>query len=91
MARLSERGKLDFFFIGDRVVGLPETQAEHPNLVLRPEALTLASYVAAVTERIGIVTTVNTTYSDPFNVRASDRHSRPFKWRTPCLQHRDGP
>ena len=68
MARLSERGKLDFFFIGDRVVGLPETQAEHPNLVLRPEALTLASYVAAVTERIGIVTTVNTTYSDPFNV-----------------------
>lgn len=68
MALLSERGKLDFFFIGDRVVGLPETQAEHPNLVLRPEALTLASYVAAVTDRIGIVTTVNTTYSDPFNV-----------------------
>ncbi len=68
MALLSERGKLDFFFIGDRVVGLPETQAEHPNLVLRPEALTLAAYVAAVTEKIGIVTTVNTTYSDPFNV-----------------------
>ncbi|MEP7454042.1 NtaA/DmoA family FMN-dependent monooxygenase [Phyllobacterium sp. SB3] len=68
MARLSEKGKLDFFFIGDRVVGLPETQAEHPNLVLRPEALTLAGYVAGVTERIGIVTTVNTTYSDPFNV-----------------------
>lgn len=68
MAQLAERGKLDFFFIGDRVVGLPETQAEHPNLVLRPEALTLATYVAAVTEKIGIVTTVNTTYSDPFNV-----------------------
>lgn len=68
MAQLSERGKLDFFFIGDRVVGLPETQAEHPNLVLRPEALTLAAYTAAVTDRIGIVTTVNTTYSDPFNV-----------------------
>lgn len=68
MAQLAERGKLDFFFIGDRVVGLPETQAEHPNLVLRPEALTLAAYVAAVTEKIGIVTTVNTTYSDPFNV-----------------------
>ncbi len=62
MARLSERGKLDFFF------GLPETQAEHPNLVLRPEALTLAAYVAAVTSRIGIVTTVNTTYAEPFNV-----------------------
>ena len=68
MARLSERGTRAFFFIGDRVVGLPETQAEHPNLVLRPEALTLAAFVAAVTERIGIVATVNTTYSDPFNV-----------------------
>lgn len=68
MAQLSERAKLDFFFIGDRVVGLPETQAEHPNLVTRPEALTLAGYIAAVTERIGIVTTVNTTYADPFNV-----------------------
>jgi FMN-dependent oxidoreductase (nitrilotriacetate monooxygenase family) len=68
MAQLSERGKLDFFFIGDRVVCLPETQGEHPNLVLRPEALTLASFIAAVTKQIGIVTTVNTTYSDPFNV-----------------------
>lgn len=68
MALLAERGKLDFFFIGDRVVGLPETQALHPNLVTRPEALTLAAWIAAVTRNIGIVTTVNTTYSDPFNV-----------------------
>lgn len=68
MALLAEKGKLDFFFIGDRVVGLPETQALHPNLVTRPEALTLAAWVSAVTSRIGVVTTVNTTYSDPFNV-----------------------
>jgi FMN-dependent oxidoreductase (nitrilotriacetate monooxygenase family) len=68
MALLAEKGKLDFFFIGDRVVGLPETQALHPNLVTRPEALTLASWISAVTSRIGVVTTVNTTYSDPFNV-----------------------
>jgi FMN-dependent oxidoreductase (nitrilotriacetate monooxygenase family) len=67
-AQLSEAAKLDFYFIGDRVVGLPEQQSEHPNLVLRPEALTLAGFVAAVTERIGIVATVNTTYAHPFNV-----------------------
>lgn len=67
-AQLSEAAKLDFYFIGDRVVGLPEQQTEHPNLVLRPEALTLAGYVAGVTERIGIVATVNTTYAHPFNV-----------------------
>lgn len=68
MAQLSERGKLDFFFIGDRVVSLPETQAEHPNLVLRQEAFSLASYIAAVTQHIGVVATVNTTYADPFSV-----------------------
>ena len=50
------------------MVGLPEQQSEHPNLVLRPEALTLAGFVAAATERIGIVATVNTTYAHPFNV-----------------------
>jgi FMN-dependent oxidoreductase (nitrilotriacetate monooxygenase family) len=68
MAQVAERGKLDFFFIGDRLVSLPETQAEHPNLVLRQEALTLASFISAVTRDIGVVTTVNTTYSNPFVV-----------------------
>jgi FMN-dependent oxidoreductase (nitrilotriacetate monooxygenase family) len=67
-ARAAERGKLDFYFIGDRVVGLPSSQYESPNEVLRPEALTLASYIAAATSHIGIVTTVNTTYSDPYTV-----------------------
>jgi FMN-dependent oxidoreductase (nitrilotriacetate monooxygenase family) len=67
-ARAAERGKLDFYFIGDRVVGLPSSQYEAPNEVLRPEALTLAAFVAAATTHIGIVTTVNTTYSDPYTV-----------------------
>src|SRR5262249_17443094 len=65
-ARAAERGKLDFYFIGDRVVGLPSQQHEAPNEVLRPEALTTAAYIASVTTRIGIVTTVNTTYADPY-------------------------
>lgn len=67
-ARAAERGKLDFYFIGDRVVGLPSSQYEAPNEVLRPEALTLAAFIAAATSHIGIVTTVNTTYSDPYTV-----------------------
>jgi FMN-dependent oxidoreductase (nitrilotriacetate monooxygenase family) len=65
-ARAAERGKLDFYFIGDRVVGLPSSQYEAPNEVLRPEALSLAAFIAAATTHIGIVTTVNTTYSDPY-------------------------
>ncbi|QEO14838.1 NtaA/DmoA family FMN-dependent monooxygenase [Agromyces intestinalis] len=66
--RTAERGLLDFYFIGDRVVGLPSSQYESPNEVLRPEALTLASFVAAVTTHIGIVTTVNTTYAEPYTL-----------------------
>lgn len=67
-AQLAEAGKFDFYFIGDQVVGLPEWQYERPNHVLRPEALSLAGFVAGVTEKIGIVTTVNVTYADPYSV-----------------------
>ncbi|MGV9801660.1 NtaA/DmoA family FMN-dependent monooxygenase [Mycobacterium sp. NPDC003449] len=67
-ARTAERGIFDFFFIGDRLVGLTQSQFANPNEVLRPEALTLASHIAAVTTHIGLITTVNTTYSDPYNV-----------------------
>lgn len=66
--RTAERGLLDFYFIGDRVVGLPSSQYESPNEVLRPEALTLAAYVAALSTHIGIVTTVNTTYAEPYTL-----------------------
>lgn len=68
MALLAERGKFDFYFIGDQLIGLPEWQYERPNQVLRPEALSFAGYIAGVTEKIGIVATVNTTYADPFSV-----------------------
>jgi FMN-dependent oxidoreductase (nitrilotriacetate monooxygenase family) len=66
--RAAERGLLDFYFIGDRVVGLPSSQHESPNEVLRPEALTLSAYVAALSTHIGIVTTVNTTYAEPYTL-----------------------
>lgn len=49
-------------------MGLTNSQFANPNEVLRPEALTLASHIAAVTTHIGLITTVNTTYSDPYNV-----------------------
>jgi FMN-dependent oxidoreductase (nitrilotriacetate monooxygenase family) len=67
-ARTAERGRFDFFFIGDRLVGLTASQFAAPNEVLRPEALTLAANIAGITEHIGLITTVNTTYSDPYNV-----------------------
>lgn len=68
LAEQAEAAKFDFFFIGDQIVGLPEWQHERPNQVLRPEALSFAGYIAAATERIGIVATVNVTYADPYSV-----------------------
>jgi FMN-dependent oxidoreductase (nitrilotriacetate monooxygenase family) len=68
MARQAEAAKFDFFFIGDQVIGLPEWQFQRPNQVLRPEALSFAGYVAAATQRIGVIATVNVTYSEPYSV-----------------------
>lgn len=68
MAQTAERGKFDFFFIGDQLVARPDLQHLRPNHVLRPEALTLAGFVAAATSHIGIVATVNVTYADPYAV-----------------------
>lgn len=65
---VAERGLLDFYFIGDRVVSLPSSQRTAPNEVLRPEALTLAAFVAAISTHIGIITTVNTTYAEPYTL-----------------------
>lgn len=68
-AQVAESGKFDFFIIGDRVAALTALQNERPNHVLRPDALTLAGFVAGVTEKVGIVVTVNvTTYAEPYSV-----------------------
>ncbi|CAN7315666.1 NtaA/DmoA family FMN-dependent monooxygenase [Caballeronia sp. LjRoot34] len=68
MAWRAEAAKFDFFFIGDQVIGLPEWQYQRPNQVLRPEALSFAGYIAAATQRIGVIATVNVTYSEPYSV-----------------------
>lgn len=68
LARLAERGVLDFVTLGDSYT--------RPGL----DALAVLSGVAPATERIGLVPTVNTTHTEPFHVSASlatlDRISR---------------
>ncbi|RNB77906.1 LLM class flavin-dependent oxidoreductase [Brevibacillus panacihumi] len=65
LAKMSERGKLDMLFISD---ALSLTEKSHPSEMVRFEPLTLISALSAVTERIGLVATVSTTYNEPFNV-----------------------
>ena len=71
IAQLGEAGRFDFlftadtnaFFYGDDLVPLRLTSEP-----LRLEPLTLLSYLAAVTEHIGLICTATTTYLEPFQV-----------------------
>ncbi|MGG2465178.1 LLM class flavin-dependent oxidoreductase [Streptomyces sp. RGM 3693] len=56
LARLAERGTLDFVTLGDRFGG--------PG----PDALAVLARIAPDTERIGLVPTVTTTHTEPFHV-----------------------
>lgn len=63
--RAAERGKFDFVFFADAV----NTGAEAaPGFAVRFEPLTLLGALAVTTEKVGLVATVSTTYSEPYNV-----------------------
>ncbi|MFC7261907.1 LLM class flavin-dependent oxidoreductase [Streptomyces lutosisoli] len=59
LARLAERGALDFVTLGDTFA--------RPGL----DALSVLSRLAPVTRRIGLVPTVTTTHTEPFHVQAA--------------------
>ncbi|KQX46193.1 MULTISPECIES: NtaA/DmoA family FMN-dependent monooxygenase [unclassified Streptomyces] len=66
VARTAERGLFDAFFLGD---GLRLRESEggvhELDVAGRPDSITQLSALAAVTERIGLVSTSNTTYNEP--------------------------
>ncbi|MFI6477848.1 NtaA/DmoA family FMN-dependent monooxygenase [Nonomuraea sp. NPDC050663] len=69
LARTAERGGFDFFFLAE---GL--RLREHKGLIHdldvagRPEALTVLSALAAVTDRLGLAGTVNATFNEPYEL-----------------------
>lgn len=65
VARKAEAGKFDFVFVAD---GLHINAKSLPHFLNRFEPITLLSTLAAVTERIGLVGTLSTSYSEPFTV-----------------------
>ncbi|WP_223851699.1 LLM class flavin-dependent oxidoreductase [Cupriavidus pauculus] len=66
--RDAEASCFDFIFLGDRLVADPALARTNPGQMARLEPFVAASAIAAATERVGIVVTTNTTYSDPFTV-----------------------
>ncbi|MCT9931295.1 LLM class flavin-dependent oxidoreductase [Planotetraspora sp. A-T 1434] len=65
LARIAERGRLDSVFLAD---GLALWGNVKHNALGGLEPLTLLSALAAVTDHVGLIATVSTTYNEPFHV-----------------------
>lgn len=65
IAQIAEKGLFDLLFLAD---SLSVDENSHPNILTRFEPMTLLSYLASVTNHIGLVATASTTYEEPFHV-----------------------
>jgi FMN-dependent oxidoreductase (nitrilotriacetate monooxygenase family) len=71
-AKLAEQAKFDAFFLADFIgrSGNPRDleQGSRNGVTFQFEPFTLISAIAAVTQRIGLIATVNTNFTEPYNV-----------------------
>lgn len=69
LAQTAERGKFDFFFLAEGL-RLREHRGRIFDLdvVGRPDSLAVLAALAAVTDRIGLAATLNTTFNEPYEL-----------------------
>ncbi|WP_338931085.1 NtaA/DmoA family FMN-dependent monooxygenase [Streptomyces netropsis] len=69
LARTAERGLFDFFFLAEGLrLREHKGQVHDLDVVGRPESITVLNALAAVTERLGLAATVNTTFNEPYEL-----------------------
>ncbi|MGW2814179.1 NtaA/DmoA family FMN-dependent monooxygenase [Streptomyces sp. NPDC001415] len=69
LAQTAERGRFDFFFLSEGLRLREHKGRIHDlDVVGRPESLTVLSALSAVTDRIGLAATVNSTFNEPYEV-----------------------
>ncbi|GAA1656406.1 NtaA/DmoA family FMN-dependent monooxygenase [Actinoplanes couchii] len=68
-AQAAERGKFDFFFLAEGLA-LRERDGQifDQDVIGRPDAITVLTALAAVTEHLGLVATVNATFNEPYEL-----------------------
>ncbi|MBO2537611.1 MULTISPECIES: LLM class flavin-dependent oxidoreductase [Rummeliibacillus] len=66
IAQLAEQGKFDLLFLADVLAHNEEDIAYTPQI--RLEATSVMAALAGVTDKIGLVATLSTTFNHPFNV-----------------------
>ncbi len=69
LARTAERGVFDFFFLAEGLRLREHRGRIHDlDVVGRPDTFTVLAALAGVTDRLGLVGTINTTFNEPFEV-----------------------
>ena len=68
-AKTAERGKFDFLFLAEGLrLREQNGQIYDLDVVGRPDTFTVLAALAAVTERIGLTGTINSTFNEPYEV-----------------------
>ena len=74
-AELAEAGKFDFIFLADtasvRSLDKPTFARDREAEQVKHEPLALLAAVSAITSKVGLVPTVSSTYTDPYNIARS--------------------
>src|SRR5439155_8750866 len=69
LAQIAERGLFDFFFLAEGLRLREHRGRIHDlDVVGRPDTFTVLNALAAVTSRIGLAGTINTTYNEPYEL-----------------------
>jgi FMN-dependent oxidoreductase (nitrilotriacetate monooxygenase family) len=69
LARTAERAKFDFFFLAEGLRMREHAGRLHElDVAGRPDSLAILASLAAVTERIGLMATITTTYHEPYEL-----------------------
>ncbi len=66
VAELAEGADLDYLFFGDWLATGPDLEFRDPYLLARIDPVSAVLFLAGITERIGLIATVNSTYADPY-------------------------
>jgi FMN-dependent oxidoreductase (nitrilotriacetate monooxygenase family) len=69
LAQTAERAKFDFFFLAEGLRLREQAgQIYDLDVVGRPDTFTVLAALAAVTDRLGLAGTINTTFNEPYEV-----------------------
>jgi FMN-dependent oxidoreductase (nitrilotriacetate monooxygenase family) len=69
LARSAEAGKFDFFFLAEGLRLREQRGRIHDlDVVGRPNTLTVLSALAAVTDKLGLIGTIQATYNEPYEI-----------------------